>query len=71
DVDAHVYQPNSQDTAEVANADVPIANRLEFEGWLERLVEASGFDGELVVATAGIDSIPFAKRGRPWRRTCR
>ena len=64
DVDAHVYQPNPQDTAEVAHADVLIGNGLEFKVWLERLGEASGFDGELVVATAGIDSIPFAKRGR-------
>ena len=59
DGDAHVYQPTPQDAAAVAEADVLIINGLEFEGWLERLVEASGFDGELVVATAGIDAIPF------------
>ncbi|MEM6565513.1 MAG: zinc ABC transporter substrate-binding protein [Pseudomonadota bacterium] len=61
DGDAHVYQPTPQDAAAVAEADVLIINGLEFEGWLERLVEASGFDGELVVATDGIDAIPFAE----------
>jgi len=59
DGDAHVYQPTPQDARAVAEADVLFINGLEFEGWLERLVEASGFDGELVVATAGIDAIPF------------
>lgn len=59
DGDAHVYQPTPQDARAVSDADVLIINGLEFEGWLERLVEASGFDGELVVATAGIDAIPF------------
>lgn len=59
DGDAHVYQPTPQDARAVAEADVLIINGLEFEGWLKRLIEASGFDGELVVATAGIDAIPF------------
>lgn len=62
DGDAHVYQPTPQDARAVAEADVLIINGLEFEGWLSRLVEASGFDGEQVVATAGIDAIPFAEK---------
>ena len=61
DGDAHVYQPTPQDARAVARAEVLFVNGLEFEGWLERLIEASGFDGELVVATAGIDAIPFAE----------
>ena len=59
DGDAHVYQPTPQDAKAVSEADVLIVNGLEFEGWLDRLTEASGFDGEVVVATAGIDAIPF------------
>ena len=63
DGDAHVYQPTPQDAKAVSEADVLIVNGLEFEGWLDRLTEAAGFDGEVVVATAGIDAIPFEEAG--------
>ena len=55
--DAHVFQPVPADAAAVREADVLIVNGLGFEGWLDRLVEASGFQGTPVVATAGIDLI--------------
>ncbi|MEL7279794.1 MAG: metal ABC transporter substrate-binding protein [Pseudomonadota bacterium] len=61
DGDAHVYQPTPQAAKAVSEADVLILNGLEFEGWLERLTEAASFDGKLVVATTGIDAIPFAE----------
>lgn len=57
--DAHVYQPTPQDAAAVAGAELLFMNGLEFEGWLERLVEAAPFGGEMVIATAGIDAIAF------------
>ncbi|MEM9603447.1 MAG: zinc ABC transporter substrate-binding protein [Pseudomonadota bacterium] len=59
DGDAHVYQPTPRDAAAVAGAKVMFINGLEFEGWLERLAEAAPFDGEMVVATDGIDAIAF------------
>lgn len=59
DGDTHVYQPTPADAKAVANAEVLFVNGLEFEGWLERLAEASSFRGEPVVATAGIDPIAF------------
>ncbi|MEM9707552.1 MAG: zinc ABC transporter substrate-binding protein [Pseudomonadota bacterium] len=59
DGDAHVYQPTPQAAAAVSGAEVLFMNGLEFEGWLERLAEAASFDGELVVATAGIDPLEF------------
>ncbi|WP_415714214.1 metal ABC transporter substrate-binding protein [Roseibium sp.] len=61
DGDAHVYQPTPKDAGAVKNAKVLIVNGLEFEGWLDRLSEASGFDGTLVVATKGVDAIPFGE----------
>ena len=57
--DAHVYQPTPADARAVSEADVLIVNGLEFEGWLDRLIDASDFDGMHVVATAGIDPIAF------------
>ncbi len=59
DGDSHVYQPTPQDARAVADAELLFMNGLEFEGWLERLAEAASFDGELVVATTGIEPIEF------------
>lgn len=59
DGDAHVYQPTPQDAAAVASAEVLFMNGLEFEGWLERLAEAAPFDGEMVIATLGVEAIEF------------
>ncbi|MEM9782619.1 MAG: zinc ABC transporter substrate-binding protein [Pseudomonadota bacterium] len=63
DGDAHVYQPTPADARSVADADLLFVNGLEFEGWLDRLVDASGFDGTRVVATASIEPIPFEEGG--------
>ncbi|MEM8787106.1 MAG: zinc ABC transporter substrate-binding protein [Pseudomonadota bacterium] len=59
DGDAHVYQPTPQAAAAVSQANVLFMNGLEFEGWLERLSEAASFDGDLVIATTGVDAIAF------------
>jgi zinc/manganese transport system substrate-binding protein len=56
--DAHVYQPTPADARAVSEADLLVVNGLAFEGWLDRLVDASDFSGVRVVATAGIDPIP-------------
>ncbi len=52
--DAHVYQPIPVDARAVSQADILVFNGLAFEGWLDRLVEASSFDGVRVVATDGV-----------------
>ncbi|MEM9567648.1 MAG: metal ABC transporter substrate-binding protein [Cyanobacteria bacterium P01_E01_bin.34] len=57
--DAHVYQPTPADAQAVQDAEVMVVNGLEFEGWLDRLADAAEFDGEMVVATSGVDAIAF------------
>jgi zinc/manganese transport system substrate-binding protein len=52
--DAHVYEPKPDDVKAVAAADVVIVNGLGFEGWQQRLIEASGFKKSLVTAAEGI-----------------
>ncbi|WP_428246061.1 metal ABC transporter substrate-binding protein [Ferrovibrio sp.] len=52
--DAHVFQPSPADARAVASADILIANGLNFETWLDRLVAASGFKGRRIVAAQGI-----------------
>ena len=59
DGDAHVYQPTPADARAVSEATILIANGLQFEGWLDRLIDASDFDGMRVVATEGIEPIAF------------
>ena len=59
DGDSHVYQPTPADARVLNQADVLFVNGLEFEGWIDRLVEASGFEGTTVVATTGIKVIDF------------
>jgi zinc/manganese transport system substrate-binding protein len=52
--DAHVYQPTPADAKTLAAARVVFANGLGFEGWMERLVKASGTRAPLVVVTTGL-----------------
>ena len=59
DGDTHVYRPTPADAKAMSKSDLLVVNGLEFEGWLDRLVEASNFKGRRVVATKGIDAIPY------------
>ena len=51
---AHVYEPSPADSRRVADAKVVFVNGLGFEGWLGRLVRASGTKAAIVVASTGI-----------------
>ena len=57
DGDAHVYEPTPADARALAQADLVIVNGLGFEGWIDRLVKASGYKGPVVVASEGIAAI--------------
>ncbi|MFG1462640.1 metal ABC transporter substrate-binding protein [Xanthobacter sp. DSM 24535] len=52
--DTHVYQPTPSDAKKLAAAKVIFVNGLGFEGWMDRLVKASGTKATVVVATNGI-----------------
>ncbi|RWB98672.1 MULTISPECIES: zinc ABC transporter substrate-binding protein AztC [unclassified Mesorhizobium] len=51
--DAHVFEPKPSDAAAVGAADVVLVNGLQFEGFLQRLVEASGTKAPVVELTKG------------------
>ncbi|WP_333715152.1 metal ABC transporter solute-binding protein, Zn/Mn family [Yoonia sp.] len=61
DGDAHVYQPSPADAQAVAGAAVIVANGLGFEGWMDRLVEASGTKATIVTASDGVTPIAFGE----------
>ena len=55
--DAHVFQPAPQDAKRVAEAKLVVTNGLGFEGWIDRLIKASGRKPMVVVASKGINPI--------------
>ena len=54
DGDAHTYEPKPQDAVAMSKADVVLVNGLHFEGFLERLVEASGSKATVAELTKGV-----------------
>ncbi len=61
DEDAHIFHPSPKDIQAVARADLLVWNGLGFEGWLDRVVASSGFKGQRLIASAGIDVIHLEK----------
>ena len=57
--DTHVYKPTPTAARALSEADVLIVNGLDFEGWLDRLIDASDFNGTRSVATKGVAPISF------------
>jgi zinc/manganese transport system substrate-binding protein len=56
--DAHVYEPRPQDAARIAAAHVVLANGLKFEGFIDRLVDASGTRAPVAELTKGVTPLP-------------
>lgn len=59
--DSHVYEPRPQDAALLGKAQVFFVNGLGFEGWLERLVEATAFEGKVVTVSDGVATHEIAE----------
>jgi zinc/manganese transport system substrate-binding protein len=57
---AHVYEPSPADSKRLADATVIVVNGLGFEGWLDRLVKASGTTAPVVVASNGVKPLQRA-----------
>ena len=57
DADAHVYEPSASDAKAVAGADVIFVNGLGFETWSSALIETSGGDAQVFVATEGVEPL--------------
>src|SRR5256714_12371168 len=57
---AHVYAPSPADAKKVSDARLVLVNGLGFEGWLDRLVKASGTKAPIVVAAKGVTPLERA-----------
>ena len=61
--DTHVYAPTPADARKVAAAKVVFVNGLGYEGWMTRLVEASGAKATSIVASEGVKSRKMQEGG--------
>ena len=62
DGDAHSFEPTPQSARDTAAADLVVVNGLGFEGWIDRLVEASGYAGPVATASDGVETLPAAEQ---------
>jgi zinc/manganese transport system substrate-binding protein len=60
--DAHVYAPTPGDARKLAQADVIFVNGLGLEGWMTRLVEASGTKAPEIVVSKGVAPRKMAEK---------
>ncbi|NMG17330.1 metal ABC transporter substrate-binding protein [Aromatoleum bremense] len=52
--DAHNYQPRPSDARRLGNARLIVANGLGFDEWIQRLAQSAGYQGTVLIASAGI-----------------
>ncbi|WP_333620459.1 metal ABC transporter substrate-binding protein [Pantoea septica] len=62
--DPHTFEPTPQDSQALASADLVIVSGLGLEGWMDRLVSASGYKGDAVVASRGIATRTMEEEGK-------
>lgn len=53
--DTHSYEPKPTDAVAMGQADVVLANGLHLEGFLDRLVQASGAKAPVIALTQGVE----------------
>ncbi|MDR3517221.1 MAG: metal ABC transporter substrate-binding protein [Azospirillaceae bacterium] len=62
--DPHVYEPTPQDAEALAKADLVFVSGLGLEGWMTRLVTASGYKGPIIIATKGVKTRHMEEDGK-------
>ncbi len=62
--DPHVFEPTPDDAKRLKAADIVFVSGLGLEGWMDRLISASGYKGKPVVASRGIKTIRMEDDGK-------
>jgi zinc/manganese transport system substrate-binding protein len=65
DGDVHVYMPAPADAKTIADAKLLVINGFGLEGWLPRLLQASGSKASIVTATQGIAPLKLGSDADP------
>ncbi|MBU9808522.1 metal ABC transporter substrate-binding protein [Rahnella sp. C60] len=64
DGDPHSFEPSPKDSKAINASDVVFVSGLGLEGWIDRLVTASGYKGHLVTASKGVNSRKMEEDGK-------
>ncbi|CNK78438.1 MULTISPECIES: metal ABC transporter substrate-binding protein [Yersinia] len=64
DGDPHGFEPTPKNSRQLSKADVVFISGLGLEGWLERLISASGYKGQVVIASTGVDTRKMDEEGK-------
>jgi len=62
--DPHVYEPTPDDAKRLKAADAVFISGYGLEGWLERLIKASGYKGHPTVASEGVKTRKMEEEGK-------
>lgn len=62
--DPHTFEPTPQDSQALSSADLVFVSGLGLEGWMDRLVSASGYKGDAVVASRGVATRRMEEEGK-------
>jgi len=62
--DIHVYEPTPADARKLSAAKVVFVNGLGLEGWMTRLITASGGNAPIIIATKGITPRDMISKGQ-------
>jgi zinc/manganese transport system substrate-binding protein len=65
DGDVHVYTPAPADAKKIADAKLLVINGFGLEGWLPRLLQASGSKAPIVTATDGVAPLKLGSDADP------
>ena len=57
DEDAHAFQPRPSDARVIGASALVVVNGLGFDDWMTRLARSGGFKGQIVVASAGVNTL--------------
>ncbi|XOD70109.1 MAG: metal ABC transporter solute-binding protein, Zn/Mn family [Sodalis sp. (in: enterobacteria)] len=61
--DLHAFEPTPKDSHALAKADVVFVSGFGLEGWIDRLVSASGYRGKVITTSIGINPRKIEKNG--------
>lgn len=64
DGDPHTFEPSPADAKALQTAGIVFVNGLGLEGWLDRLIVASGYKGTPAVASQGVASLHMDEDGK-------
>lgn len=64
DGDPHSFEPTPKDSQALAHADLVVVSGLGMEGWMDRLIASSGYKGQTLVASQGIETRQMEEEGK-------